>query len=93
MLGRRGLWLDDLFIVSTFRGKGIGQALMAYLAHIALQNQCGRFEWTVLDWNESAVDFYKSLGANILTEWHLCRLDEVQLSYVASKLAVSKGGS
>jgi hypothetical protein len=64
---------------------------MAYLADIALQNQCGRFEWMVLDWNESAVGFYKSLGANILTDWSICRLDAAQLPDVAGKLASAKG--
>jgi GNAT superfamily N-acetyltransferase len=88
MVGKRGLWLDDLFIDPAFRGKGIGQALMAYLADIAVQNRCGRFEWMVLDWNESAIGFYKRLGATVLTGWRLCRLDEAQLSRVASKLTV-----
>ena len=88
MTGKRGLWLDDLFINPAFRGKGIGKALMAYLADVALQNQCGRFEWMVLDWNESAIGFYERLGANILCDWHICRLDETQLSGVASKLAI-----
>ena len=91
MLGKRGLWLDDLFIDPAFRGKGIGRALIAYLADIALQNQCGRFEWMVLDWNESAIGFYQSLGANILTDWRICRLDEDQLPSVASKLAIVRG--
>lgn len=92
MVGKRGLWLDDLFIDPSFRGKGIGQALMAYLADIAVQNQCGRFEWMVLDWNESAIGFYKRLGATLLTDWRICRLDEAQLSRVASKLTIARGG-
>ena len=91
MVGKRGLWLDDLFINPDFRGKGVGQALMAYLANIAIENQCGRFEWMVLDWNEAAIGFYKGLGADILTNWRICRLDESQFSNVASKLAVVKG--
>jgi len=64
---------------------------MAYLANIAIENQCGRFEWMVLDWNEAAIGFYKGLGADILTNWRICRLDESQFSNVASKLAVVKG--
>ncbi len=92
MVGKRGLWLDDLFVAPAFRGKGIGQALMAYLADIARQNECGRFEWIVLDWNEGAIGFYRSLGAKILTEWRICRLDEAQLPRVASRLAIAKGG-
>jgi GNAT superfamily N-acetyltransferase len=92
MVGKRGLWLDDLFIDPAFRGKGIGRALMAYLADIAIQHQCGRFEWMVLDWNEVALGFYKSLGAATLTDWRICRLDEAQLPRVASMLVVTKGG-
>ncbi len=93
MIGKRGLWLDDLFIDAAFRGKGIGQAMMAYLADIAVQNQCGRFEWMVLDWNESAIRFYKRLGATLLDDWRICRLDETQLSGVASRLTTARGGS
>lgn len=93
MVGKRGLWLDDLFIDPAFRGKGIGRALMAYLADIAAQHQCGRFEWMVLDWNEGAIGFYKSLGAKILTDWRICRLDETQLTRVASRLVAAKDGN
>jgi GNAT superfamily N-acetyltransferase len=84
MEAKRGLWLDDLFIDPAFRRKGIGRALMAYLADVARQNQCGRFEWMVLDWNEGAISFYKGLGARILDEWRICRLDEAQLSNLAA---------
>jgi GNAT superfamily N-acetyltransferase len=93
MVGKRGLWLDDLFIDSAFRGKGIGHALMAYLADIALQKKCGRFEWAVLDWNEQAIGFYKSLGADVLAGWRMCRLDEAQLPRVAGTLVRANGGS
>jgi GNAT superfamily N-acetyltransferase len=87
MVGKRGLWLDDLFIEPEYRGKGIGRALMAYLADIALQHQCGRFEWMVLGWNEPAVRFYERLGATILPDWRICRLEESQLTGMASRLA------
>jgi GNAT superfamily N-acetyltransferase len=80
MVGKRGLWLEDLFIDAAFRGKGIGKALMTYLAGIAVQNDCARFEWIVLDWNTSAIRFYTRLGATLLTDWRICRLDEVQLA-------------
>jgi GNAT superfamily N-acetyltransferase len=86
MVGKRGLWLDDLFVDPAFRGKGIGRAFMAYLADIAIQHQCGRFEWMVLDWNESAIDFYKRLGASIHAGWRICRLEEAQLPSVAGTL-------
>jgi GNAT superfamily N-acetyltransferase len=84
MVGKRGLWLEDLFIDAAFRGKGIGKALMTYLAGIAVQNDCGRFEWIVLDWNASAIRFYTRLGATLLADWRICRLDEAQLSRLRS---------
>ena len=87
MVGKRGLWLDDLFIDPGFRGRGIGQALMGYLADIALQNHCARFEWMVLDWNESAIRFYQRLGATFLDGWRICRLDETHIAHVASQWA------
>lgn len=86
MMGRRALWLDDLFVVPAFRGKGIGKALMAYLARIAVENRCARFEWIVLDWNTAAIEFYQRLGAQILVDWRVCRLDEAQLPGLASTL-------
>jgi len=86
MVGRRGLWLDDLFIDAAYRGKGVGQALMTHLARIAQRNQCARFEWMVLDWNERAVGFYRQLGAAMLDDWRICRLDEGGLARVAAML-------
>ena len=75
MTGRRGLWLDDVFIDEPFRGKGIGKAVMAFLSEIAIKNNCARFEWMVADWNEPAIAFYKGLGAEIFTNWYICRLE------------------
>lgn len=89
MMGRRALWLDDLFIDAPFRGRGIGKALMAYLARIAVENQCARFEWIVLDWNTSAIEFYNGLGADVIQDWRICRVDEAQLAGIASRLVVS----
>lgn len=89
MMGRRALWLDDLFVVPAFRSKGIGKALMAYLAGIAVQNQCARFEWIVLDWNTEAIEFYQRLGANVVADWRVCRMDEAQLPRIADTLVVS----
>jgi GNAT superfamily N-acetyltransferase len=91
MVGKRGLWLDDLFIDPSFRGKGIGQALMAYLADIAVQNQCARFEWMVLHWNDAAIRFYHRLGAAFLDEWRVCRLDEAHIAQAAGQLITGKG--
>jgi GNAT superfamily N-acetyltransferase len=90
MVGRRGLWLDDLFVNPDFRGKGIGEALMAYLADVAVRTRCARFEWMVLDWNESAIAFYRRLGATLLDGWRICRLDGTQLSHVARRLATTR---
>ncbi len=84
MVGKRGLWLDDLFVSPDFRGKGVAKALMAYLADVAIQHKCGRFEWMVLDWNKSAIDFYQKMGATVFDDWRICRLDEDRLASVAN---------
>jgi GNAT superfamily N-acetyltransferase len=73
-LGRRGLYLEDLFVLPAHRGHGIGRALMARLARLATERNCGRFEWWVLDWNESAIRFYESLGARAMDDWTVYRL-------------------
>jgi GNAT superfamily N-acetyltransferase len=74
-LARPSLYLEDLFVSEAVRGRGIGKALLVHLAGLAVERGCGRFEWTVLDWNENAQRFYRGLGARVLTEWQLCRLD------------------
>ncbi len=86
MVGKRCLWLDDLFVAPEFRGRGIAGALMAYLADLAISNDCGRLDWIVLDWNRSAIDFYKRLGATVLDDWRVCRLDGDALAGVAERL-------
>jgi len=91
MMGRRALWLDDLFVEPAFRGKGIGKVLMAYMANVAVQNQCARFEWIVLDWNTDAIEFYQRLGADILPDWRICMLRGAELARVATTLVVSPG--
>jgi GNAT superfamily N-acetyltransferase len=73
-LARRGLYLEDLFVVPAQRGKGIGAALIRHLASIAVQRGCGRFEWSVLDWNEPAIRFYRAIGAELLPDWRICRV-------------------
>jgi len=73
--GRAGLYLEDLFVRPVFRGKGIGKALLLHLAEIAVRENCGRFQWQVLDWNTPAIDFYKSLGARVLDEWLTMRVE------------------
>jgi len=73
-LGQPGLYLEDLFVKPGFRGHGIGQAMLAFLAALALERGCGRFEWAVLDWNRPARDFYESLGAKPMTDWIIHRV-------------------
>ncbi|MCC6195970.1 MAG: GNAT family N-acetyltransferase [Burkholderiales bacterium] len=73
-LGRRGLWLEDLFVYPRFRGRGLGRELLTAVAQIARDRGCGRFEWAVLDWNEPAVAFYEGMGATLLPEWRLARV-------------------
>ncbi|SIS53606.1 GNAT family N-acetyltransferase [Neptunomonas antarctica] len=68
-LGKHGLYLEDLYVSHTERGSGAGKALLKYLAKVAVDKGCGRFEWSVLDWNEPAIEFYKSLGAKPKDEW------------------------
>lgn len=73
-LGRRGLYLEDLFVDPDHRGKGYGRALLQALAQLAVARQCGRLEWSVLDWNAPAIGFYRSVGAVVMDEWRICRL-------------------
>ncbi len=70
---KRGLYLEDLFVRPAFRGQGIGKRLLAHLARLAVQRGCVRFEWAVLDWNESAIRFYRSLGAEPMKDWTVFR--------------------
>lgn len=74
-LGKKGLYLEDLYISPDYRGIGAGKAMMKYIAAIAVKNNCGRFELSVLNWNESAIDFYESIGAKSKAEWIVYRLD------------------
>ena len=75
-VGRKGLYLEDLFIIPEKRGRGYGKALLKHLAKIAVERGCGRMEWICLDWNESALSIYRSIGANPLSDWTVQRLDE-----------------
>lgn len=83
-LGRRGLWLEDLFVEPACRGRGIGKALLARLAAIAVERGCGRLEWSVLDWNVDAIGFYHSLGAVAMDEWTTFRVTGDALVQLAS---------
>jgi GNAT superfamily N-acetyltransferase len=82
-LARPGLYLEDLFIEPEWRGRGIGKALLLHLAGLANQRGCGRMEWSVLDWNQPAIDFYESIGAVRKTEWTTCRLSGPALARYA----------
>jgi GNAT superfamily N-acetyltransferase len=73
-LARRGLYLEDLFVIPQARGHGYGKALMRHVAGVAVERRCGRLEWAVLDWNQPAIDFYRSLGAELLPDWRICRV-------------------
>jgi GNAT superfamily N-acetyltransferase len=83
-LAKPGLYLEDLFVRPAARGKGVGGALMSALARIAVQRHYGRFEWSVLDWNEPAIEFYARLGARPLKEWIIQRLTGAPLAELAN---------
>lgn len=84
-VGKHGLYLEDLFVFPEFRGHGIGRALMTRLAGIAVERDCGRFEWWVLDWNEPAIRFYESLGARAMSDWTVYRLTGDPLTRLAEE--------
>ncbi len=73
-VGRRGLYLEDLYVRPEERGRGVGRALLSRLARVAVERRCGRMEWAVLDWNEPAIGFYKNLGARPMDDWTVFRL-------------------
>ena len=84
-LARPGLYLEDLFVTPAARGRGIGLALMRYLARLAVDRGYGRFEWSVLDWNAPALDFYRALGATPQSEWTVQRLTGAALAALAAR--------
>ena len=84
-LGRPGLYLEDLFVVPEMRGRGFGRAMLVELARTARDRKCGRFEWAVLDWNESAIQFYKNLGAAPMSEWTIFRVTGDALKRLANE--------
>lgn len=84
-LGQPGLYLEDLYVKPDMRGKGFGRTMLAYLARLARERRCGRFEWCVLDWNEPAIKFYRSLGAVPMDEWTVQRLEGEALEKLAGE--------
>ena len=73
-LAQPGLYLEDLYVQPVCRGKGIGKALLQHLGALAVARGCGRFEWSVLDWNEAAIRFYQGMGASVMPDWRICRI-------------------
>jgi GNAT superfamily N-acetyltransferase len=84
-LGRPGLYLEDLFVEPEQRGAGIGEALLTRLAQLAVSRGCGRFEWSVLDWNENAIRFYERMGATVMPDWRICRVAGPALAAFAAR--------
>lgn len=88
-LGRPGIYLEDLFVREAWRGRCIGKSLLARLAYLAVERGCGRLEWSVLDWNRPAIDFYRALGAQPLDDWTVFRLTGEQLATLAASAATA----
>ena len=83
--GKPGIYLEDLFVRPAARGSGLGTALLAHLAALAVERDCARLEWAVLDWNEPSIGFYRSLGARSMDEWTTMRVDGAALAALAEK--------
>jgi GNAT superfamily N-acetyltransferase len=83
-LTKPGIYLEDIFVMPDYRQQGIGKALLKKVAQVAIERNCGRFEWSVLDWNEPAIGFYERMGADILHEWRICRVSGEALSLMGN---------
>jgi GNAT superfamily N-acetyltransferase len=86
-VGRAGIWLEDLYVRPAFRRQGLGRAMIEAVARIGAERNCGRFEWTALNWNKNALDFYRKLGAQMMDEWILVRMNSEGLRRVAGRKA------
>ena len=82
-LARPGIYLEDVYVRPASRGRGVGKALLREVARVARERDCGRLEWSVLDWNQPSIDFYLSLGAKALDEWTMYRMDEAAIAALA----------
>ena len=91
--GRPGIYLEDLYVRQKYRGHGYGEALLRQLARLALERKCGRLEWSVLDWNHRAIDFYKSLGAVPMDEWTLYRVTGPALERLGAESAIDSANT
>lgn len=83
-LTKPGIYLEDLFVLPEYRRQGIGKAMLSYLGRLAVERDAGRLEWSVLDWNESAIAFYQSIGAKVLPDWRICRVTDNALEALAT---------
>ena len=83
-LSQPGLYLEDLYVQPSHRSLGLGRALLTRLAQLAVERGCGRFEWSVLDWNESAIRFYQKMGASVMPDWRICRVSGDALAALGS---------
>lgn len=83
-LTKPGIYLEDLFVLPEFRRQGIGTAILKYLAQLAVSRNCGRLEWSVLDWNQPAIAFYEKMGASVLPDWRICRVTGDSLTQMAT---------
>jgi GNAT superfamily N-acetyltransferase len=83
-LAKKGLYLEDLYVRQAYRGKGYGTRMLRRLAQIAVERGCGRFEWSVLDWNEPAINLYKAMGADVMPDWRICRVTGAALTELAA---------
>lgn len=84
-LGKPGIYLEDLYVKPQMRGKGLGKAMLSFLSELAIERDCGRLEWSCLDWNKSSIDFYKNLNAVPMEDWTVYRLSNKSLSDLAKK--------
>lgn len=87
--GKPGIYLEDLFVRPEARGSGLGKALLSHLAMLAVERDCARLEWSVLDWNDPAIGFYKKLGARLMDEWTVMRVDGTALQQLGAGARVS----
>lgn len=83
-LTKPGIYLEDLFVTAEYRGQGIGKALISHLAKLAIAKDCGRLEWSVLEWNVNAIAFYEKIGATVLPDWRICRVTGANLQKLAT---------
>lgn len=91
-LTKPGIYLEDLFVMIEYRGMGVGKAILSALARLALERNCGRLEWSVLDWNEPAIAFYQRIGATVLPDWRICRVTGEAIAQLGSSSSDSSLG-